>query len=239
MPYRIDPRDRAKSLGLVVAVHVLVGAALLAGLRGPELVRTAREQLTAFDVEAPPPPSPPLLSQEQAAPEEEAGAPDPAAKAAPIVLPTPPRPVPSLLPVAHEAGPVPGADQRAGAGQVAGPGDGAGGSGDGSGGGGSGGAGSGGGQGIGARWIGGGLSRGDYRTIRSFAVPTGSAAYAIRVNANGRAVDCRARSTSGSPDLDAMICDMLLPRLRFEPARDGAGRPRPDEIVYVANWARR
>ena len=239
MPYRIDPRDRAKSLGLVLAVHVVVGAALLAGLRGPELVRAAREQLTAFDVEPSPPPQPPALSQEQAAPEDEAGATDLAAKAAPVVLPPPPRRLPSPLPVAREAGPFPGAEQSAGAGRVAGLGDGAGGSGEGTGGGGSGGAGNGGGRGIGARWLGGGLSRGDYRAIRSFAVPTGSAAYAIRVDADGRAVDCRARQTSGSPDLDAMICDMLLPRLRFDPARDGAGRPRPDEIVYVANWARR
>jgi protein TonB len=239
MPYRIDPRDRAKSLGLVLAVHAVVGVALVAGLRGPELVRAAREQLTTFDVEPPPPPQPPALSQEQTAPEQEAGASDLAARAAPVVIPPPPRPLPSPLPVAREAGPLPGADQRAGAGQVAGAGDGAGSSGDGSGGGGSGGAGDGGGRGVGARWLGGGLSRGDYRTIRSFAVPKGSAAYAIRVDANGRAVDCRARQTSGSPNLDAMICDMLLLRLRFDPARDGAGRPRPDEIVYVANWARR
>lgn len=240
MPYRSNNRVSARSLALVVAVHVALGLALVAGLRGPALVRAAREQLATFNVAPPPPlPPPPEPRQREPAPKDKAGASDVAAKAAPIVLPQPPQPRPSPLPVAREPGPAPGRDPSAGAGRSPGPGNGAGGSGNGTGGGGTGGPGDGGGQGIGARWLGGGLSRGDYRAIRSFAVPSGSAAYAIRVDAFGRATDCRARQTSGSVALDAMICDMLLPRLRFDPARDAYGRPRPDEITYVANWSRR
>lgn len=241
MPYRSDRRLSATSLGLVIAVHVALGLGLIWGLRGPELVRAAREQLATFNVPLPPPlrPKPPPPRREAAAPKQKAGATDLAAKPAPVVLPPPPLPRPSPLPVAREAGPVTGRDLSAGAGTLAGSGNGAGATGAGAGGGGSGGVGDGGGRGIGARWIGGGLSRGDYRAIRGFAVPAGSAAYAIRVDANGRATDCRPRASSGSAELDGFICDLLLPRLQFEPARDGQGRPRADEITYVANWSRR
>jgi len=242
MAYRSDPHDRAKSLGLVVAVHVALGLALVAGLRGPQLIRAARERLTAIEVPLPPPPpplAPPPPAPSQAAPRQPEGQTDRAAKAAPVVVPTPPKPLPSPVPVASEAGSVAGTAATAGAGQSAGAGNGAGRSGTGDGGGGAGGAGEGAGQGSGARWLGGGLSRGDYRMIRSFAVPAGSAVYAIRVGANGRAAGCRPRASSGSAELDAMICDLLVPRLVFEPARDALGRPCPDEVTYVANWSRR
>lgn len=241
MAYRFDPRDRAKSLGLVVAVHVALGLALIAGLRGPQLIRAARERLTAIEVPLSPPPPPPRPepAPSQAAPRAPEGKADHVAKPAPVVVPTPPKSLPSPLPVAREAGPVAGTAATAGAGPTADNGNGAGRSGTGEGGGGTGAIGEGAGPGSGARWLGGGLSRGDYRAIRAFAVPAGSAAYAIRVDASGRAVGCRPRASSGSAELDAMICDLLVPRLQFEPARDALGRARPDEVTYVANWSRR
>ncbi|WP_114229136.1 MULTISPECIES: hypothetical protein [Sphingomonas] len=240
MPYRTDRRDRAKSLGLVLGVHLALGLALIAGLRGPALIRAARDQLTTFDVAPPPPtPLPPPARETQAAPKEAEGATDLAAKPAPVILPVPPRPLPTPLPVAREPAPVTGRDQSSGAGLQSGTGNGAGANGAGIGGGGNGGQGDGVGRGTGARWLGGGLARPDYRVIRSYDVPAGSAAYAIRVDASGRATDCRARQSSGDSELDAVICQMLVPRLRFAPARDSAGRPRPDEITYIANWSRR
>ena len=225
-------------MGLVVAVHAALGIALLAGLKGPQLVREAEQRLTRFTLrtaEATPPPPPPM----QAAPaKDRQGAPDLAAKAAPILAPRPVRQVAVRSPVrtATERGRVQGADATSGAGATGGPGEGAGGSGDGPGGGGAGGFGSG--LASGARWLGGGLSRGDYRRIRAFEVPSGSAAFAITVAPDGSAVDCRPARSSGSSALDGAICALLLPRMNFAPARDRSGRPVADHVTYVANWSR-
>jgi len=237
MPYRTDKQERGKALGLVVAVHAALGLALLAGLKGPQIVRAAEERLTHFTIplsQVPPPPPPPNLVGAR----DRQGAPDRAAKAAPILAPRPVRRIPVRSPVrtAVETGRVPGADATAGAGAVNGPGDGAGGSGNGPGGGGLGGAG--GGAASGARWLGGGLTRGDYRRIRAYEVPSGSAVFAIVVGPNGAAVDCRPARSSGSPQLDQTICSLLLPRMFFAPARDQAGRPIADQVTYVATWSR-
>jgi len=235
MPYRTDRRDRGKALGLVVAVHAALGIALLAGLKGPELVRAAEQRLTRITISlshAPPPP--PSIAEAK----DDQGAPDRVAKAAPIVAPRPPRRVVVRSPVrtATERSRVPGADVTSGAGATGGPGEGAGGSGTGLGGGGLGGPG--GGAGSGARWLGGGLTRGDYRRIRAFEVPSGSAVFSITVSPDGAAVDCRPARSSGSPQLDQAICSLLLPRMAFAPAFDRTGRPVMDQVTYVATWSR-
>ncbi|MCW3798087.1 energy transducer TonB [Sphingomonas sp. BN140010] len=236
MPYRTDRRDRGKALGLVVGVHAALGIALLAGLKGPQLVRAAEERLTRFSISLSHVPPPPLSAASGAKPA--AGAPDRAAKAAPVVAPRPLRPVPTRSPTrtAVERGPVPGTDQTAGAGAVSGPGNGAGGTGEGAGSGGMGGAGTGGASG--ARWLGGGLTRGDYRRIRAFEVPSGSAAFSITVGPDGTAIDCRPARSSGSPQLDQAICALLLPRMSFAPARDSSGQPVVDRVTYIATWSR-
>jgi protein TonB len=239
MPYRTDPRDRTKALGLVLGVHAALAFALIAGLRGPALVRAAEERLASFDVSPPPPPSPPPATTRDKAAQAEAGAPDLAARPLEIIAPTRPLLLPSPVRTAEEAAPVAGPHATAGAAAVAGPGTGAGGSGSGFGGGGNGPGGSGGGIASGARWLGGGLSRRDYRDIRAFDVPSGSAAFRIAVAADGSATGCRPAQSSGSPALDAAICALVVPSMRFAPARDGTGRPVPDEVTYVATWSRR
>ena len=241
MPYRTDPRDRTKALGLVLGVHAALALALVAGLRGPALVREAEQRLASFDVSLPPPPSPPPAQARDEAAREAAGAPDLAARPAEIVAPPQPIPLPLRVRTAEETAPVAGPDATAGAASVAGPGNGAGGSGNGFGGGGAGPGGPGGGGGLasGARWLGGGLSRSDYRNIRAFDVPSGTAAFSIAVAADGSATGCRPVRSSGSPALDAAICLAVVPRMRFAPARDANGRPVPDQVTYVANWSRR
>jgi protein TonB len=241
MPYRTDRRDRTKALGLVLGVHAALALALIAGLRGPAMVREAEERLASFDVSLPPPPSPPPAQAPDEAARDEAGAPDLAARPAEIVALPQQLPLPSPVRTAEEAAPVPGPDATAGAAQVFGPGNGSGGrgSGFGAGGAGQGGTGSGGGMASGARWLGGGLSRGDYRNIRAFDVPSGTAAFSIAVAADGSATGCRPAQSSGSPALDAAICALVVPRMRFAPARDANGRPVPDQVTYVANWTRR
>lgn len=243
MPYRTDRRDRGKAAALVLAVHAALGMALLAGLKGPQLVRAAEERLASFDVTlppAPPPPPPPPNTARDAA-QDETGAPDRLARPAEVVVPPPVLPLPSPVRTADEQAPASGADSSAGAAAVAGPGRGAGGSGSGFGGGGSGSAGSGtgGASASGARWLGGGLTQRDYRRIRAFDVPSGSAAFAIAVGSDGRARDCAPVRSSGSAALDQAICALLLPRMRFVPARDGSGRPVADQVTYYATWSRR
>ncbi|NJC04580.1 protein TonB [Sphingomonas kaistensis] len=222
----------------MVLLHLGLGAALLHGLAG-EPLRRAQEALTTFNVPPPalPEPEPPPERQAPAEAREE-GVTDLAARPAPVVQPVPEvrLPTPPTLRTADEEAPVTGTAPSAGAGRVAGPGGGSGAGGDGSGGGGSGGAGSGG-IGSEARLLSGNLSRGDYRRIRGFGAPRGSAVLAIEVSASGQLTRCLPFSSSGNPALDAELC-RLLGRTRWEPARDRGGNPVPVALRYVATWNR-
>jgi protein TonB len=145
--------------------------------------------------------------------------------------------VPPTLPTADETAPVTSTAPSAGAGREAGPGRGASGSGDGTRGGGTGGSGAGGGLGSGARLLSGNLARGDYRRIRGFGAPRGSAVLAIDVSADGRMTRCLTFTSSGNPALDGELC-RLLARTRWEPARDRSGNAVPVALRYVASWDR-
>lgn len=233
-------RDRTKALVMVVALHLALGAALVFGLAGEPLRRSV-EALTTFDVPLalPPPPPEPVVVQQQPAARKEAGPPDREARPAPVVQPKPEvrLPLPPTLPTADETAPVSGTAPSAGASREAGPGRGAGGSGNGLGGGGGGGAGAGGGLGSEARLLSGNLSRGDYRRIRGFGAPRGSAVLAIEVGADGRLTRCLPFTSSGHPALDGELC-RLLGRTRWQPALDRAGTPVPVALRYVATWER-
>lgn len=232
-------RDRTKALVLVVALHVGLGAALIIGLAGEPLRRSV-ESLTTFDVPLPPMPQPEPAPREQAPAEErDEGATDVEAKPAAVVR-TPPEvrlPVPPVLRTSDEAAPATGSAPSAGSGSVAGQGQGSGTGGTGSGGGGSGGSGAGGGLGSEARLLSGNLSRGDYRRIRAFGAPRGSAVLALDVGADGRVTRCLPFATSGNAALDSELC-RLLGRTRWEPARDRGGNPVPVALRYVATWDR-
>lgn len=238
MPWQPQQRDRKKAIGLVVVLHLGLGAALLHGLAG-EPLRRAQEALTTFDV--PPPllePGPPPPEDQAPAEAREEGATDVAAQPAPTVQPPPEVRLPTspTLRTADEAAPVTGTAPSAGAGRVAGQGAGSGPGGDGIGGGGSGGAGAGG-IGSEARLLSGNLSRGDYRRIRGFGAPRGSAVLAIEVSATGELTRCLPFTSSGNPALDLELC-RLLGRTRWEPARDRSGSPIPVALRYVATWNR-
>ena len=238
MPWQPPHHERGKAVLLVAALHLAIGAALIAGLAG-EPLRQAASSLATFDVMPPPPPPPqrPEPRQEDAA-KDEAGETDLAAKPAPVVLPPPAvrLPVAAPLPTADDSAPDTGAAPSAGAGAVDGSGRGAGGTGSGTGGGGSGGSGAGG-LGSNARLLSGNLTRRDYRQIRSFGAPRGQATLAIEVDASGRLNRCMPLSSSGNPALDATLCT-LLSRTRWEPARDLQGRAVSVALRYVATWDR-
>nr|WP_314445989.1 hypothetical protein [uncultured Sphingomonas sp.] len=231
-------RDRTKALVLVVALHLGLGAALVLGLAGEPLKRSV-EALTTFDVPLPsvPPPEPAPRDQDSAE-ERDEGATDLEARPAAVVR-TPPEvrlPVPPVLRTADEAAPEPGTSPSAGSGSMAGQGQGSGLAGSGAGGGGNGGQGRGG-LGSEARLLSGNLSRGDYRRIRGFGAPRGSAVLALDIGADGRVTRCLPVATSGNAALDGELC-RLLGRTRWEPARDRGDTPVPVALRYVATWDR-
>lgn len=178
----------------------------------------------------PPPPPPPKPAPGRT--REAEGAAGKKADPTPVVAPPARIPAPTPLPAAPVAGT--GSAASAGAAQ-SGTGPGAGGSGNGRGGGGSGG-------GIGAppRLVSGGLGRSDYRGIRGLirGSSAGQARLAIMVGADGRVERCSIANSSGNALVDAALCGIVQPRMRWIPARDTAGNAMRIGVYYIATWER-
>ena len=228
-PSRPDPsssRDRAKAIAAVALVHAGMAALLL--IR-PDSIELSPEAPTPVLIEiAPPPPPPPPVEPRAGRTREEKGAAGKKADPTPVVAPPARIPAPTPLPAAPVAGT--GSASTAGAAE-AGTGPGAGGSGTGRGGGG---------IGVPARLVSGGLTRGDYRSIRGIAraASSGRARLAIIVGANGRVERCSIANSSGNAEIDATLCAIVQPRMRWAAARDTAGNPISVGIYYVATWQR-
>ena len=108
-----DPSSRAKGIVIVVALHVLIGYALVSGMarKGLELVKKPLEAVVIQEVIIPPPPPPPPppkkveppkeLPKVQAPPPPFVPPPDvapPVVSAAPVIVATPtPPPVPAVI----------------------------------------------------------------------------------------------------------------------------------------------
>lgn len=248
-------RERAGPLAAVVLVHLAIGYALL-NLSGAGQTLAERADLAIFDVilptppETPPPPPPSAVDQRdqaKAKPKEEgAAAPENIRSAAtPVVVPKPRIIVPAPSPIVAATTPGTGANATQGAGNVVGPGTGAGGVGNGTGSGGSGNGDGGGGRGGGppsrpmvvesTKLI----SR-DYPPEAIRAWPRGGRVFvAVRVQLDGRATDCKINRSSGSQGVDADTCRLVMAKVRFVPARDEQGRPYVDWYGYVQEPAGR
>ena len=256
-------RERAGPLAAVVLLHLAVGYAVL-NLSGARDVIAESGDLSIFDVivpppppdEPPPPPPPPQAAEQkpkpqQAAPEDE-GAAAPVnirSKATPVVAPKPRIVVPAPSPVVAAVAPGTGAAATQGAGEIVGPGTGAGGMGNGTGSGGTGGGSGGGGSGG----AGGGgppsrpqvveatkLTSRDYPPGALRAWPRGGRVFvAVRVQLDGRATDCKINRSSGNPAIDADTCRLVMAKVRFIPARNERGRPYVDWYGYVQEPAGR
>ncbi|MDQ3143556.1 MAG: energy transducer TonB, partial [Pseudomonadota bacterium] len=100
--------------------------------------------------------------------------------------------------------------------------------------------GSGGGGGIGteARLLSGGLTRSDYRRLRSYNAPEGRARLAIMVGTSGRVTGCQIANSSGDLALDSALCAILAPRMQWAAARDTSGTPIEVRVYYIATWDR-
>ena len=224
-----DRPDRAKAIAAVAAVHVALAFVIISGLN-VRMVGRAVEQLTTIEFIEPPPPPPPLQPppkpQPQAAKKPQ-GAPAPEAEPTPVVAPPPKLPVPSPIPAAKIAGA--GSSATSGAAN-AGTGTGAGGSGAGPGGGGDGGY-------TPARRVTRIPDR-EYRRLSSTGIASGSVGVTIKVNTDGSVSNCRVARTSGDRSIDALMCQLTLQYIRFDPARDPAGRPVAQDITFYPNWWR-
>lgn len=227
--------DRATAIAAVAIVHVALGVLALSG-SNRRLAHDGQPPTQLIDVvlPPPPPPPPPPPAPRQEKKRREAGASGKQAEPSPVVAPAPPVVLPAINPL--PAAPVAGSGRAAASGAgAAGSGPGAGGAGAGSGGGGRGA-----GEGIGedARLLSGGLDRRDYRYLRTYAAPSGRAVLAILIGPRGRVSQCSIRQSSGEPRLDEALCAILMPRMRWAPARDRDGRPITVGIYYTAVWSR-
>ena len=134
-----------------------------------------------------------------------------------------------------------GPDVSAGAAPVPGPGIGAGGQGNGRG---SGGAGEGTGGGLRAetppRLVKGRLRFSDAAQAAGAQGLIGrSMTTEFAIEVTGRVSDCRAVRSSGLPAVDARICELIVQRFRYQPARDAAGRPVRSYMVIDHSWNER
>jgi periplasmic protein TonB len=206
-----------------------VGAAIVSGLN-VNIVSQAVERLKTFNLaqpQPPPPPPPPPKPRPEPQMKKAAGAPAKTAEPSPIVAQPPKIPALSPLPAAKIAGT--GSGSTSGAGSY-GTGTGAGGSGYGPGG------------GTGAYTPARKLTKipdHEYRRFAATGLPYGNVALSIRVNPDGTISNCRVARSSGNPYADALMCQLTVEYVRFSPARDPTGRPVPQDVTWVPNWAPR
>lgn len=221
--------DRAKAIAAVVAVHLALAAVIVSGLN-VRMVRHAVERLQTFDIRepSPPPPEPPPAPKPRQAKRPE-GAPAKKAEASPVVAPQPRIPVQSPVQAAKVAGT--GSASSSGA-AASGSGTGAGGSGSGPGGGGDYS------RFTPARRISKIPDR-EYRGLAATGIPSGSVGVTVRVERDGSPSNCRVARSSGQPGIDALMCRLTLRYVRFDPARDPAGRPVAQDVTFFPNWRRR
>ena len=215
------------------AITLLIGWALLGfGIVAPPVA--VHDAITAFAVRAEPVPAP-VEPATRPAPPREAGAAAPANRhATPRAVPAAPAPVPTPL----QAPPVTatGAQNSAGASELAGPGTGAGGQGLGRGAGGSGDGTGGGGGGGGPRWRVGAIRNADYPDAASRANIGGTVEARLTITAEGRVSDCQVTRSSGRRDLDETTCRLILRRFRFHPARNAAGEAIASSYGWRQRW---
>lgn len=224
--------DQAKAIGAVVAVHVALAFVILTGLN-VRSVSQAVDRLKTFNFqqEPPPPPKPPPpRPRPQQSMKKPEGAPAKKAEPSPVVAPPPRIPAPSPLPAAKVAGT--GSASSSGA-AAAGNGTGAGGSGNGPGGGGTADYS----RFTPARKITKIPDR-EYRTLAAAGMQRGVVGVTVKVNTDGSVSNCRIARSSGNQAVDALMCQLTLRYIRFDPARDPSGNPVAQDITFFPNWYR-
>jgi protein TonB len=65
---------------------------------------------------------------------------------------------------------------------------------------------------------------------------TGTARFALSIDARGRVTGCTITRSTGHPALDGATCDLVARRARFDAARDGSGKPVAGRYTGVITW---
>lgn len=233
--YNADPTrpDKAKAIAGVAFVYALIAGAVILMPPDSTLRQDEGEPTVLIDVRDPPKPKPPPPDDPGKA-EKEEGAAGKKAEPTPVVAPRTVVEVPARPPVA--AAPVAGTGSATTAGAAtSGTGPGAGGSGTGRGGGGSGG---GGGIGSEARLLGGNSARLPSRLLNVFAADRGYGHLWLTISEMGRVADCTVLQTTGNAAVDRELCDLMVRRSRWSPARDRQGNPISVKVRYTATWSK-
>lgn len=228
-----DRPDKAKAIAGVVAVHAVLAVIILSGLNVQRVSR-AVEELTTITIREPPPPPPvekPRLAARPQAAKKPQGAPAKKAQPSPVVAPRPKLPALSQIPAAKVAGK--GSEATSGA-AASGSGTGGGGTGNGPGGGGyadfS--------RFTPARLVS-NIPSSEYARLASTGIRSGQVGVLVMVGPSGAISNCRIARSSGDPSIDALVCQLTVRYVRFDPARDPSGRPVAQDITYFPSWRRR
>jgi protein TonB len=222
----VRPRDRAAALAFVVIVQLVLGFALLRGLR-LDLAKPADVVQRLIEIGVKPPS--PVVKIDQHRPKRAEHQSAAAPKAAPAPIGGSPGPVPAhappsvtpIVPVAPTAAPSGGGT---GTGPAAGSGAG----------GGTGGQGYGGDDGGGADLE---LISGEFRdsdipkSLRSAGVSARLTA-TFTVQANGRPTGCHVTHSSGYAEMDAKACQLIERRFVFRPRLDRSGKAVAEEVDW-------
>ena len=230
-----SPADRVRSAGLVALIHAALGYALLTGLGVTPTPAEIAKPLTFLDFTEPPePPATPMLPEPAPKPTERAADPEgaaapPALKNTPTPVVAPPPEVKLPVPPPLPASPLPGTGTapNPGAAPVDGPGTGRGGEGEGLGAGRFGnGTGGGGAGGVAEepRYVAGDIQASDAPRGLNLGQPR-FVGFRLLIGRDGSVRSCRIIRSSGIGALDAATCAAAVRRLRWQPARDTAGRP--------------
>lgn len=216
-------RGRAVALAGAGLAEVALVALIVSGLR-VDLRERAASVLTAIDLS--PVPSPTPTPQSSPAPRPAGAAAGPAPREVHAVPPKIPLPAPPV-PVATSAG-------VAEAGTGSGVGDGGAGTGAGIGGAG---AGTGGGASRPVKIAGTIAENARDFPVESRAERLGrSVVVSFLVGTDGRPSDCRIVQPSGSPEADAITCELIVARFRYRPALDQAGQPVAVRLGWRQSW---
>lgn len=235
--YQPRRRPRWWLVALILLAHLAVGA-LLMRLLAPDFTARMVEQATrGFTVTITTPPEPTAPPEPDSQDEGAAGDPGRQATAREASAPANPVPVnPSPVPRAASTG-----TENASGARESGDGTGAQGPGDGTG---SGNAGQGRGSGLAS---GPSVLSGSINSARDFPIPEGgrqvregtSVTVVFTVGVDGRASDCSVSRPGPDPATNALLCPLVIERIRFNPARDASGNPVPARYGWRQDFFRR
>ncbi len=61
--------------------------------------------------------------------------------------------------------------------------------------------------------------------------------YSVKINAEGAVTDCTVTDSSGFPELDALTCEIVREKARFDPALDQDGEPTLGSFSSYKRWS--